>query len=140
MLKSSATFAAVLLLIALAAPALAAGFEDQLLEQINGYRSSKGLKPLVMKPELVKLAQSHSRSMQRANKLNHDGFKARFNAARKTGAMGCVENVGWNYPTASSQLEGWQNSPGHDSNMLDAQINAAGIARAGTYTTLLACY
>lgn len=140
MRKPAVTFTAVLLLVALAAPALAGGFEDELLGLINGYRSSKGLKQLVMKPGLAKLAQAHSRTMKRANKLSHDGFEERFKAAQKTGAMGCVENVGWNHPTAASQLEGWQNSRGHDSNMLDPQVTGVGIARVGKYTTLLACY
>jgi uncharacterized protein YkwD len=139
-LRSSVIFTVLLLLVAFAAPALAGEFEDELLGLINGYRSVKGLKPLVMKPELVKLAQSHSRTMHREKKLSHEGFKDRFKAARKFGAMGCVENVSWNYPTPATLLEGWQNSPGHDSNMLDPQVTGAGIVQVGQYTTFYACY
>jgi len=132
--------AAALMTLLLTAAAGAAGFEDDLLDLINGYRRSKELKPLVMKPDLTRLALQHSRSMKRSGRMNHDGFDARFKAAGKKGAMGCVENVAWNQSTPASLLEGWQNSPGHDSNLLDPQVTSVGIARAGTYTTFFACY
>jgi uncharacterized protein YkwD len=78
--------------------------------------------------------------MKRAGRLSHDGFKTRFRAAQKSGVTGCVENVGWNYPTPAGQFEGWQGSEGHNRNMLDPKITGAGVARAGTYVTFFACY
>jgi uncharacterized protein YkwD len=132
--------AALMIMLLAATAAGAGGFEDDLLGLINGYRGSKELKPLVMKPDLTRLAMQHSRTMKRSGRMSHDGFDARFKAAGKKGAMGCMENVGWNQPTAASLLEGWQNSPGHDRNLLDPQVTSVGIARAGTYTTFFACY
>jgi uncharacterized protein YkwD len=130
----------VLLLAALAGPALAGSYEDDLLRLINGYRTTQDLEPLAMRPALAALARRHSQTMRRAGRLSHDGFQARFRTARSNGATGCVENVGWNYPTARAQFDGWQQSPGHDRNMLDPAITGAGIARVGPYITFFACY
>ena len=129
-----------LLLAALPRPAAAGRFEDELLARIDGYRAANDRQPLVARPTLAALARQHSQAMARTGRLSHDGFKARFRAARRQGATGCVENVGWNYPTAEGQFVGWQQSSGHDRNMLDPAITGAGIARVGPYVTFFACY
>ena len=132
--------AAIAALLLTAAHATASDYDAGLLELINNYRTERGLGTLVMKQELTTLAREHSRGMKQAARLSHDGFKGRFRKAQRSGNSGCVENVGWNYPTAAAQFEGWQNSPGHDRNMLDPKITGAGIARAGAYVTFFACY
>ncbi len=132
--------AVAILLLGFAGTSRADRFDDDLLGLINSYRAERELGPLVMRPGLTRLALDHSRAMKRAGRLSHDGFKARFRAAQRQGASGCVENVGWNYPTPTGQFEGWRDSPGHDRNMLDKAITGAGIARAGAYTTFFACY
>lgn len=132
--------AAAVLLLVVAGPARADSFDDDLLGLINSYRAERELGRLAMKPELTRLALDHSRAMKRSGKLSHDGFKGRFRKAAAGGARSCVENVGWNYPTAAGQFEGWRTSPGHNTNMLDPAIKTAGIARSGAYTTFFACY
>ena len=134
------TMIATALLIALAGPAYAGQFEDDLLNRINEYRATRDLKPLVMVSAYVALARAQSQAMRAAGRLSHDGFKGRFKKARQSGASSCVENVGWNYPTAQAQFDGWQQSPGHDQNMLAPDITGAGIAKVGAYITYFACY
>jgi hypothetical protein len=119
-----------------ACPTGEGGFESSLRELINDYRQQTGLGHLVFDPLLYQLAQTHSTNMQDADILNHDGFQDRYDAS---GYRTCVENVAWNYPTPESLLSGWQNSSGHDRNLLHQNIGFVGVARTGPYTTFFAC-
>ena len=126
----------VLLILSMALPASAGIFEQELLTQINRYRSANKLKPLSVSPEYDKLAHEHNLAMQKADKLSHDGFKDRFQRAK---AGTCVENVGWNNQTPVLQFQGWKNSSGHNKNMLKPGISKVGINKAGPYVTFFAC-
>jgi uncharacterized protein YkwD len=129
--------AAALLTMMLVQTATAGQFEDELLDLINRYRSTKKLKALVSTPLYIDLAREHSQFMLEKQSMSHDGFEERFN--RVSDARSCVENVGWNQETPQSLFDGWRKSPGHNRNMLDRKIHKAGISRVGTYTTLFAC-
>ena len=111
-------------------------FIGQLLSYINHYRENKRLKPLSFDRELTLLAQNHTADMQRKGALSHDHFQERF---KKSGHSSCVENVGWNYRSPKELFEAWQNSRGHDQNMIADDIRKAGISRVGTYVTFFAC-
>ncbi len=130
----------ILLLTASAGPALAGHFENDLLLLINAYRVVNDLKPLTMRPKYVNLAREESLAMRKVGRMSHAGFNAGFRKASASGANGCVENVAWNYPTAQGLFDGWQQSPGHDRNMLDPEITGVGIAKVGPYITFFACY
>jgi uncharacterized protein YkwD len=133
-----ARVAAFLAAAALSSLAFAADAElaKQLGELINQYRARHDLRALSVERTLATLATEHSAAMQKANRLSHDGFAAR---VRRSGLAMCVENVGWNYPTAQSQFDGWRASPGHDRNLLDRRVDRMGIGVAGTYVTFIAC-
>lgn len=111
-------------------------YSKQLLKLINNYRESKRLKPLFFDTDLTILARSHSVDMQQRGALSHDRFEERF---KKSGHNSCVENVGWNYRSSMELFEAWQDSRGHDQNMLAADIKRAGISLIGTYVTFFAC-
>jgi uncharacterized protein YkwD len=111
-------------------------FTKQLLSYINHYRASNRLKPISLDGKLALLAKGHSADMQRRGTLSHDRFDERF---RRSGHTSCVENVGWNYGSAKELFEAWQNSRGHDQNMLSEDIRRAGISRIGSYITFFAC-
>ena len=113
-----------------------AAYATELASLVNEYRASKHTAALALDPALSELAREHSVAMVRAKRLSHDDFKTRF---RRSGYGMCVENVGWNYPTAADQLKAWQRSPGHDRNMLDARVAHVGIGVAGDYVTYIAC-
>ena len=110
--------------------------KTELASLVNDYRATRHTARLTVDPTLSDLAREHSAAMVRAKRLGHDDFKARFG---RSGYGMCVENVGWNYPTAAGQLRAWQDSPGHDRNMLDARVTHVGIGVAGDYVTLIAC-
>jgi len=120
----------------LATPASAGQFEKDLLVRINSYRAIHKLKPLAASVDLDVLAREHNQTMQKDDKLSHDGFKGRF---ERSGSNACVENVGWNHETPLSLFNGWKNSPGHNKNMLSPQVHRAGIVKTGPYVTYFAC-
>ena len=111
-------------------------YETQLLELISAYRISNVRSPLSFDALLNSLAAEHSEYMHANNSMNHDGF---YDRAARSGFSYCVENVGWNYPSAESQFEGWRNSSGHNQNMLNTQIDYAGISKVGSFVTFFAC-
>ena len=111
-------------------------YATELASLVNAYRAAKNAAPLAAEDTLSTIAREHSAAMARAHKLSHDDFQSRF---RRSAYSMCVENVGWNYATAPQQLEAWQQSPGHDRNLLDARVTHAGVGVAGDYVTLIAC-
>ena len=101
-----------------------AAYAAELAALVNAYRKEAHAPPLTVDPTIATLARGHSEAMARAKRMSHDDFQARF---RRSGYGMCVENVGWNYPTARDQLDAWRASPGHDRNHLDARVKHVGV-------------
>jgi uncharacterized protein YkwD len=120
----------------LACPSGESEFEFNLRALINDYRRDNGLAALEYDPHLHDLAEEHSREMDRLNTLSHDGFNDRFT---RSGYNLAVENVAYNYQTPEALFEGWRNSSGHNSNMLNPGISHVGISKVGAYATFFAC-
>lgn len=112
------------------------GFGRHLADLINRYRERHGLAPLSIAQDLVALAGEHSAEMAARRRLTHDGFDDRHT---RTGSRVCVENVGWNFPTAEALMDGWRYSPGHHRNLLEAKVSRMGIAVDARYVTFFAC-
>ncbi|MDP1899545.1 MAG: CAP domain-containing protein [Rubrivivax sp.] len=115
---------------------LSSGYAGHLAELINDYRLRQGLAPLAFTEDLVQLAGEHSASMAGQRQLSHEGFRTRF---QRAGSKVCVENVGWNYPTAEALLDGWRLSPAHHRNLLEPKVSRMGIAVQAHYVTFFAC-
>jgi uncharacterized protein YkwD len=115
---------------------LESGFARHLAQVINGYRQLQGLPGLEIAGELETLADEHSTAMATQRRLSHDGFHSRL--GRTTSRL-CVENVGWNYPTAETLLDGWRHSPEHLRNLLDPKVRRMGLAARARYVTFFAC-
>lgn len=130
---------ALAIAIATSTPACAQsvdGFGRHLAELINRYRESHGLSPLALAQDLVTLAAEHSTDMATRRQLTHAGFRDRFN---RSGSRVCVENVGWNYPTAEALLEGWRHSPEHHRNLLEPKVARMGVVADARFVTFFAC-
>ena len=142
-----ALFAALSCAMALHAPVSDAADRDQpaaaqnpysarLLAAINAYRVKHGEAELNASANLDSLADDHSKTMARAGRLSHEGFRER---GMRADSPLCVENVGWNYVTPEAQLRAWIESPGHERNMLDTRVTQAGVGKANAYVTFIAC-
>jgi uncharacterized protein YkwD len=108
----------------------------ELAQLINRYREQHRLAPLAPSPQIARLAQLHSARMAKDQRMSHEGFEQRL---MQSGFHHCVENVGWNYPTAAAELSGWQRSSEHDRNLLDSQVTHMGIGVQASYVTFIAC-
>lgn len=115
---------------------IAGSFGAHLADLINDYREQQGLAPLAFADDLAGLAAEHSARMAARRQLSHDGFRDRY---QRAGSRVCVENVGWNYPTAEALLDGWRQSPGHHRNLLEQKVSRMGIGVSTQYVTLFAC-
>lgn len=109
--------------------------EKSVHQQINEYRSSKGLSPLKLNDEINAIARQHSKNMA-DNKvpLGHNGSSYRYNKISKlVDYRGAAENVAYNQNhqnPAKSAVRGWIKSSGHHRNIVDKyQITGIGIAK-----------
>jgi uncharacterized protein YkwD len=97
---------------------------------ISGYRANNGLGAVTIDPDLMRLAEEHSRTMAARDKLDHDVGKA-FNQRIRGGrvdAKVAVENVSAGYHTLAEAFSGWRDSPPHRANMLNKGVTRMGIA------------
>ena len=105
--------------------------EREIFEQINVFRSQKGLSPLQSDSILSEGARSHTAYMKRTavakgNPLliSHDHFLKRTRAMQRAGASSSIaENVGVvkgvsKYYVARTLVQGWIDSPGHYKNIV----------------------
>jgi uncharacterized protein YkwD len=97
---------------------------------ISGYRANNGLSAVTIDPDLMKLAEEHSRTMAARDKLDHDVGKAFGQRIRggRFDAKAAVENVSAGYHTLAEAFSGWRDSPPHRANMLNRNVTRMGIA------------
>lgn len=97
---------------------------------ISLYRKNNGLGPVVIDPDLMRLAEGQSTGMARKNKLDHDvtGTLAKRLNASGYPATTAVENISAGYHTLAEAFSGWRDSPPHRANMLKSGVTKMGIA------------
>lgn len=99
---------------------------------INAYRKSKGLKPLKLNAELTAAAKSHSRDLAKWDRISHFGSDGSnpWDRVKRTGyqARLAAENVGTGQIDFKEVMRGWEESPGHNKNLLLPDATHMGIA------------
>ena len=115
---------------------------------INRYRAEKGLKPLTLDSKLTLAAQSHSSDLARRDRISHKGSDGSdpWTRVRRAGYSPrlAAENVGTGQMSLAEVFRGWQESPGHNRNLLLPDATQMGIAlvaepgtKYGTFWTLV---
>lgn len=116
--------------------------EKKLLELHNEAREKRGLEPLCLQPTLTEAARAHSKHMIEKDyfahatpggetlgeRLRRFGYTAEGYSYWKVGG-----NIAWHSgsdPEPEEMFEGWMDSPGHRSNILDEDFEQIGL---GTY-------
>jgi uncharacterized protein YkwD len=97
---------------------------------ISGYRGNNGLGAVTIDPDLMRLAEEHSRNMAARDKLDHDvgkAFNQRIRGSRFDAKV-AVENISAGYHTLAEAFSGWRDSPPHRANMLNKGVTRMGIA------------
>jgi uncharacterized protein YkwD len=113
---------------------------------LTAWRREHGLGPVRLDPALNAMAQRQADSMVAANDMSHGiaGSLAARLAAAGVRASEAGENLGEGYFSTGEAMRGWQNSPGHNANLLLPKATRFGIAIAkdphtsyGVYWTLI---
>jgi uncharacterized protein YkwD len=109
--------------------------EIAIYQQVNLYRQSLNLPPLVINPIISAQAKVHSEEMARTGTFGHDGFNLRVSSVAQTIAYrSAAENVassrGYSHPNLVA-VQGWIESPGHHRNMIGRyDLTGIGVAQS----------
>jgi uncharacterized protein YkwD len=99
---------------------------------INAYRKEKGLKPVKLNGELTNAAKAHSKDLSKWDRISHFGSDGSnpWDRVKRSGynARLAAENVGTGQTDINEVFKGWQESPGHNKNLLLADAEHMGIA------------
>jgi len=94
---------------------------------------------LTLDARLIRAAEVHSQDMADTKQMRHEGSDGTSAGDRITRegyawwAWG--ENVAWGYTSVTSVMQGWLNSPGHCSNIMNANFTQLGAAGVDNYWT-----
>lgn len=97
---------------------------------ISAYRTSRGLGPVVADTRLNAAATEQARSVAEAGSLSHGDFGGRMSSFGIGGYA--AENLTAGSGDVVGAITRWKNSPNHNDNLLLAQANRIGLARADT--------
>jgi uncharacterized protein YkwD len=99
---------------------------------INAYRKEKGLKPVKLNTELSNAAKGHSKDLAKWDRISHYGSDGSnpWDRVKRSGfnARLAAENVGTGQVNIDEVFKGWQESPGHNKNLLLPDAEYMGIA------------
>ncbi|MEO9299029.1 CAP domain-containing protein [Devosia alba] len=107
--------------------------DAEILTAINAVRAANGAPPWTYNTQLENAARSHARLMAQKNTLSHNlgvTLRQRVTVAGYIGAVG--ENVAKGYKDLPAAIEGWMNSSGHRSTLLNPKFTEFGLAAATT--------
>ena len=105
--------------------------DAEILLAINAVRAANGAAAWTYNPRLEDAARSQARLMASKDTLSHDlgvTLRERVTAAGYIGAVG--ENVAKGYASLPGAIEGWMNSSGHRSTLLNDKFTEFGLAAA----------
>ncbi|MEU4693527.1 CAP domain-containing protein [Actinoplanes sp. NPDC023714] len=104
--------------------------QNEINRLINIQRTTHGCAALKVDAKLTTAARGHSAWMAQTGTFSHTGrsnsnFVARSKAAGY--AKPSAENIAWGYRTAAQVVNGWMNSPGHRTNILNCKSKTVGV-------------
>ena len=119
----------VWLVVAIAVTANLAHAED-MAEMISHYRRERGLSTVKIDPQLTAIAERQAKAMAASGIMDHNvagSFPSRVSSAHLGMA---AENIAAGTKTWAETFRMWQNSPGHNANLLQPQADNVGVAVA----------
>ena len=121
-----------------AAPATAAApakateqtLQNEINRLINVQRTANGCAALTVDAKLTVAARGHSAFMAQTGSFSHTG-RSNSNFVVRSKAAGyakpSAENIAYGYRTAAQVVNGWMNSPGHRTNILNCKSKTVGV-------------
>lgn len=116
-------------------------YEQEVIQLVNEIRSQHGLKPLTYDWQLSRVARYKSQDMKDNNYFAHNSpvYGTPFQMIRNFGISfrSAGENIARGDPTPQAVVNGWMNSSGHRTNILNANYTKIGVGYvpAGNYWT-----
>lgn len=99
-----------------------------MFKAVNSYRLSQGKAALTINNTCVKFAQDHAVDMVVRNFFSHHSPTETFQQrASRYGLSYAGENIAMGSQDVPTILSMWQNSPGHNSNMLNGMYRSTGL-------------
>lgn len=112
--------------------------EEYILKLLNDARAKKGLKPLVMEANLLRIARIKANDMVAGNYFSHTSptYGSPFDMMKNNGITYTTagENIAGN-PSLKAAVDAWLASPGHSANIYSTTFNyiGIGIAKSDVY-------
>jgi hypothetical protein len=103
---------------------------EDMAEMISRYRRAHGLSIVKTDPQLTAIAERQAKAMAASGIMDHSvsgSFASRVSGAH-TGMA--AENIAAGTKTWADTFRMWQNSPGHNANLLQAKADSVGVAVA----------
>lgn len=107
----------------------------EVLQDVNNYRQSIGLAPLIMDNYLSKEAYNHNLTMVSLNQASHLGFQNRAERIKRTFPTTTVsECITYNY---HNPMTGWLNSTPHKNILETSYYRYAGVSYYKEFCTII---
>ena len=116
-------------------------FEQEVIRLVNELRAQHRLKPLAHHWELSRVARYKSQDMKEHRYFSHTSpvYGTPFQMIKSFGISyrSAGENIARGYSTPQAVVDGWMNSPGHRSNILNSAYTHIGVGyvASGHYWT-----
>ena len=102
------------------------------LSDLNNYRAQNGLPSVILNSQLNDVSQSHAEDRAAAGKISHEGSDGKGHGDRLLTAgykySIAAENVASGQKSWEAVFKAWQDSPGHNANLLRDDVTEFGVA------------
>jgi uncharacterized protein YkwD len=102
------------------------------VQDLNNYRARYGLKPVRLAPKLIEASRIHADDLAQAGIISHNGTDGSTHGdrANRVGYNFLIagENVATGQKSWEQVFKDWQESPGHNENLLLPDVSEFGIA------------
>jgi len=111
-------------------------YAEDMTEMVSRYRREHGLSTVKTDPELTAIAERQAKAMAATGIMDHSvagSFSSRMAGAH---AGMAAENIAAGTKTWEETFRAWQNSSGHNANLLQARADSVGFAVARNENTM----
>jgi hypothetical protein len=108
---------------------------DDMAEMISRYRREHGLSTVKTDPQLTAVAERQAKAMAASGIMDHSVAGAFGSRISSVNANRAAENIAAGTKTWAETFRMWQNSPGHNANLLQARADSVGVAVARNENT-----
>jgi len=103
---------------------------DDMAEMISRYRREHGLSAVKTDPQLTAVAERQAKAMAASGIMDHSVAGSFGSRISSVNANRAAENIAAGTKTWADTFRMWQNSPGHNANLLQARADSVGVAVA----------